>query len=103
MVLLDVSRQSASGQIPHRGSKAAARVEKMSHRKKQLVALAIAKNQQVVDTLDQVLRNPGDRAYVVCTATSCRHYERGHCKIFTVASPPLRGANGLCDRYERVA
>jgi hypothetical protein len=75
----------------------------MTHRKKQMVALAIAKNQQVVDTLDQVLRHPGDRAYVVCTISDCRHIDQGKCKIFTVASPPKRGANGFCDRYERVA
>jgi hypothetical protein len=63
------------------------------------VAVAIGENSDLVDKLEQMLQNPGDRAYLVCDFHDCRHNRQGRCSVYTVTNPPERSGKGPCASY----
>ncbi len=54
--------------------------------KMEAVAALIGRNQDIVDILDEVLSEPDDRAYIVCSTVACRNNRQGRCTIHTVKS-----------------
>jgi hypothetical protein len=54
--------------------------------KMEAVAALIGRNQDVVDILDEVLSEPDDRAYIVCSTEACRNNIQGRCTIHMVKS-----------------
>lgn len=69
-------------------------------RKKEDVAATIGRNEDVVDMLDMLLTDPGDRAYVVCTAYECQNNAKGQCTIHAVKGKRKILSNGRCVEYE---
>ncbi len=63
------------------------------------MAARLGDNPGLVDELDRRLREPGDRAYLVCEYDDCRHHVKGRCTIFMVTNPPERRGNGPCASY----
>lgn len=47
-------------------------------------ALSISKNADVAEKLSQLLAEPGDRAYIICTSGNCSNNAKGECTIYTV-------------------
>ena len=66
-------------------------------RKKEIVAAALAAAPELCDKLDQVLREPGDKAYLLCEFDDCVHYVAGRCSIYAVRD---RGAEP-CSQYRQ--
>jgi hypothetical protein len=69
------------------------------NRKLDKVVASIAGNRELVDTLDQILTGPDDRAYIVCLAEECRNNLHGTCSIHTVKSRRELLDNGRCRDY----
>ena len=63
------------------------------------VAGRLSDNAELVDELERRLREPGDRAYLVCEFRDCRHNVKGRCAIYMVTDPPERHGNGPCASY----
>lgn len=63
------------------------------------VATRLGDNTELVDELDRRLQEPGDRAYLVCEYTDCRHHIKGRCTIYMITNPPERQGTGPCASY----
>lgn len=71
----------------------------MDEEQKRITA-ATGMDAALVDKLDQILVDPEDRAYFVCTFLSCKHNLKGRCTIFAVQDVPRMKTNQPCSRYE---
>ncbi len=63
------------------------------------IAAAIGRNEEVVDMLDLLLTEPGDRAYVICSAYECLNNGKGRCSIHMVKGRRRILGNGRCAEY----
>lgn len=63
------------------------------------VAAVAGSNADVVEKLDQLLQNPNDRAYVVCSLLDCRLNTKGHCTIYAVLGVQPMKTGQPCDKY----
>jgi hypothetical protein len=63
------------------------------------VAATLGDNRELVDELERRLREPGDRAYLVCEYLDCHNNVKGRCTIHIVTNPPERPGNGPCASY----
>lgn len=63
------------------------------------LSVAVGKNPEIVEKLDQLLTGPNDRAFVVCEFSDCKFNYKGRCSIFTVRDVPSMKTKP-CDRYE---
>jgi hypothetical protein len=63
------------------------------------VVAAIGRSEEVVEMLDLLLTEPGDRAYVVCSAFECLNNGKGRCSIHTVKGRRRILGNGRCTEY----
>jgi hypothetical protein len=70
----------------------------MDEKMKEAVA-TIGRNTEIVDLLDGVLTEPGDRAYIICSVEECRNNFKGSCSIHTVKSQRVILSNGHCRDY----
>lgn len=70
----------------------------MDEKMKEAIA-TIGRNTEIVDLLDGVLTEPGDRAYIICSAEECRNNVKGNCSIHTVKSQRVMLSNGRCRDY----
>ncbi|HEY6874415.1 MAG TPA: hypothetical protein VI298_16945 [Geobacteraceae bacterium] len=63
------------------------------------VAAAIGQNDVIADLLDLLLTDPGDCAYIVCSAYECLNNVKGRCTIHTVKGRRRILSNGRCAEY----
>ena len=70
----------------------------MDEKMKEVIA-TIGRNEEIVDLLDGVLTEPGDRAYIICSAEECRNHIEGRCSVHTVKSRRVILSNGRCRDY----
>jgi hypothetical protein len=55
--------------------------------KKETIAAALADAPDVCRKLDQMLREPCDKAFVLCEYRDCVHNAAGRCSIYTIRDP----------------
>lgn len=65
------------------------------------VAVGLGRQPELTERLDQLLKNPADRAYLLCSYDDCRNYRGGHCSIFMVTDPPPEAGIGPCASYRQ--
>ena len=70
----------------------------MDEKMKEVIA-TIGRHKEIVDLLDGALTEPGDRAYVICSAEECRNNVKGRCSIHTVKSQRVILSDGRCRDY----
>ena len=68
-------------------------------KKMEEISATIGRNREIIDLLDGVLTEPGDRAYIICSAEDCRNNVKGRCSIHTVKSQREILSNGRCRDY----
>ncbi|HEY5975513.1 MAG TPA: hypothetical protein VIU41_12290 [Geobacteraceae bacterium] len=66
-------------------------------RKREILAAALADSPDLCRKLDQMLRDPGDAAYVVCEYDDCVHNVAGRCSIYAIRD---RGTEP-CSQYRK--
>ncbi|MBJ6727420.1 hypothetical protein [Geomesophilobacter sediminis] len=68
--------------------------------KMERTAAAVGKNEEIADALDELLKGPNDRAFVVCSFDDCKSNITGRCTVYTIQNVPRMRTTGPCEGYE---
>lgn len=63
------------------------------------VSIAVSRNPEVAEKLDQLLTGPNDRAFLVCEFTDCNFNQKGRCSIYMVQDVPKMKTRP-CNSYQ---